>query len=62
MNGLLPIIRRKRRPLVVADAPPVVAGNVEPVEAKATDPVETIVVAEKQKASDAKITDKRSDR
>lgn len=31
MQGLYPIIRRKRVPLVVADAPPVVVGNVEPV-------------------------------
>ena len=31
MNGLFPIIRRKRTPLTVADAPPVVASNVEPV-------------------------------
>jgi hypothetical protein len=31
MQGLLPIIRRKRRPLIVADAPPVAAVDVEPV-------------------------------
>ena len=31
MQGLLPIIRRKRRPLLVADAPPVVGADVEPV-------------------------------
>ena len=39
LNQLLPIIRRKRKPLVVADAPPVVVGNVEPVQvnAKTTD-------------------------
>jgi hypothetical protein len=30
MNQLLPIIRRKRRPLVVADAPLVVIGEVAP--------------------------------
>ena len=31
-NGLYPIIRRVRRPLVVADAPPAVVENVEPVQ------------------------------
>jgi len=35
MQGLLPIIRRQRRPLVVVDAPPVVVANVEPVNAEA---------------------------
>ena len=32
MNQLLPIVRRVRRPLIVADAPPVMVGNVEVVE------------------------------
>ena len=36
MNELYPIIRRKRRPLIVEDAPPVVLGNVEPVKVEAT--------------------------
>ena len=35
MNELFPIIRRKRRPLILEDAPPVVVGNVEPVKADA---------------------------
>ena len=41
MNQLLPIIRRVRRPLIVAESepdgplPPAVVGNVEPIEAKA---------------------------
>lgn len=35
MNQLLPIIRRVRRPLLVADTPPVMVGNVEPVPASA---------------------------
>jgi hypothetical protein len=35
MNQLLPIIRRVRRPLLVADVPPAVVGNVEPVQANA---------------------------
>lgn len=35
MQGLYPIIRRKRRPLLVDDAPPVKAGSVEPVQATA---------------------------
>jgi hypothetical protein len=34
MNGLFPIIRRKRRPLIVADVPPDAAGLVQPVVAK----------------------------
>jgi hypothetical protein len=34
MNGLFPIIRRKRRPLVVADVPPVAAAPVQPVAEK----------------------------
>jgi hypothetical protein len=38
MQTLYPIIHRKRRPLVVADAPPVVVGNVEPVKAVAKTP------------------------
>ena len=37
MQDLYPIIRRKRRPLLVADAPPVAIGNVEPVKAEAED-------------------------
>jgi hypothetical protein len=35
MNNLFPIVRRKRRPLFVEDAPPVMVGNVEPVNADA---------------------------
>jgi hypothetical protein len=35
MNQLLPIIRRVRRPLLVADVPPPVVGNVEPANANA---------------------------
>lgn len=35
MQGLYPIIRRQRRPLIVLDVPPVVVGNVEPVNAEA---------------------------
>jgi hypothetical protein len=56
MNTLYPIIRRKRRPLIVADKPPVVAGNVEPVIAVATKPVEPVVAENETKASDAKAT------
>jgi len=36
MQGLYPIIRRKRRPLILDDVPPVVLGNVEPVQPQAT--------------------------
>ena len=35
VNGLYPIIRRKRRPLIVADAPPTVVADVEPVQTNA---------------------------
>lgn len=35
MNELFPIIRRKRRPLIVEDQPPVVTGSVEPVKVEA---------------------------
>jgi len=33
MTGMFPIIRRKRRPLIVAEVPPVAAGPVQPVAA-----------------------------
>jgi len=59
MDGLLPIIRRQRRPLVVADAPPVVVGNVVPV---ATKPVETVATEVEPQANDAKVTPKRNAR
>jgi len=55
MTNLYAIIRRKRRPLIVADAPPVVVGSVEPVNAVATKPVEP-VVTDKPQASDDKST------
>ena len=58
MNELLPIIRRKRRPLIVVDAPLVVVGNVEPVQAVATKPVESVVAVEPPKATDDKGTSK----
>ena len=35
MDQLYPIIRRVRRPLVVADMPPAVVGNVEPMKVDA---------------------------
>ena len=34
MQGLYPIIRRKRRPLLPVDGPPTVVGSVEPVNAE----------------------------
>ena len=58
MDGLLPIIRRKRRPLLVVDAPPVVVGDLAPVQAVATKPVETVVKKSLTKASDAKADSK----
>jgi len=54
MDGLLPIIRRKRRPLVVADAPPVVVGNVATAQAVATKPVEPVVMIAIAKLKHAK--------
>ena len=55
MTNLYPIIRRKRRPLILSDAPPVVVGNVEPGDAVASKPVEP-VVTDKPQASDDKST------
>ena len=44
MNGMYPIIRRKRRPLILADVPPVAAGPVQPVTEMP--PVETVVLTD----------------
>jgi len=44
MDGLFPIIRRKRRPLIEADVPPVAAGPVQPVAANPL--VESVVLAD----------------
>jgi hypothetical protein len=55
MDKLYPIIRRKRRPLVVADVPPAVAASVQPVAAKPlVEPVPVAPAPEKPKATDAK--------
>ena len=55
MDTLLPIIRRKRRPLIEVDAAPrVVAGNVATAEVVATKPAEPVVNKPVSKASDAK--------
>jgi len=51
---MYPIIRRKRRPLILADVPPVVAGPVQPVAEMP--PVETVPAAtasEQPKTPDA---------
>ena len=51
MDALLPIIRRKRRPLLPVDVVPLVA----PTEAKpdtASKPTETVVTDDKPKLSD----------
>jgi hypothetical protein len=45
MNGLFPIIRRKRRPLVVADVPPI------PTKTKSVQPVATVPLVEPAKIS-----------
>jgi hypothetical protein len=66
MQTLYPIIRRKRRSLMVTesspDGPPkplVVVGNVEPVQAVAALPeAEAIVPIEPTKSSDEKIPQK----
>ena len=68
MNELYPIVRRKRRPLLEADAPPVVVGNRDAVAANValeliqppTPNLEPPVTD--GKATDAKITSKRSAR
>ena len=60
MNGLYPIIRRKRRPLIAADVPSVATETGQPVASKPL--VESVVHAdgqlaepEKPKSSDAEI-------
>jgi len=50
MNGLHPIIRRKRRPLYVEDAPPIPA-KTEPVQAVAEKPV--VEPVKRKKTADA---------
>ena len=56
MEGLFPIVRRKRVPLVVEDTPPVMIGNVEPVQAVAVAPpaVVPFANAEPQNAEPAR--------
>ena len=54
MDGLFPIIRRKRRPLIEADPTRVVVGNAAPVQAVAAKPVEPAAAKAVTKASDAK--------
>jgi hypothetical protein len=44
MDKLFPIIRRKRRPLIAADAPPVAAVTGQPVAPKPL--VESVVLAD----------------
>ncbi|MGC3956628.1 MAG: hypothetical protein QM813_01230 [Verrucomicrobiota bacterium] len=55
MDALLPIIRRKRRPLLPVEVVPLVA----PIEAKsepAAKPAETLVTDEKPKLSDDEVS------
>ena len=56
MEGLFPIVRRKRVPLVVEDTPPVMIGNAEPVTVVAVEPaaVVPLVNAEPQNAEPAR--------
>jgi len=57
MNQLYPIIRRKRRPLLVDAAPPVAVVNVEPVPPVPLLPV--VEPIELPKPSDVKPSSKR---
>ena len=53
MDALLPIIRRKRRPLLPVDAvPPVVPSDAKPVDVVAPEPTEIVVTDEKPKLTD----------
>jgi hypothetical protein len=52
MNGLFPIIRRQRRPLIVADVPPVAAVTGQPVAPKPL--VESVIPADGQLAAPEK--------
>ena len=54
MNGLLPIIRRKRRPLIEVDDRPVIVGHVAAAQVAATKPVGEVATKTVTKASDAK--------
>ena len=56
MEGLFPIVRRKRVPLVVEDTPPAVIGNVEPAQAVAAESGAAVppVNAEPQSAEPAR--------
>ncbi len=68
MNGLYPIIRRVRRPLIVADAPPPAVGNIAPVVpataavVPASPIVEPVAAPEAPILSDANVTSKRKGR
>jgi hypothetical protein len=68
MNELLPIIRRKRRPLVVADASPVVLGKSvpdgppSPGQAVATLPVEPVESERQPENTNAQVTPNRNAR
>ena len=67
MNELFPIIRRKRRPLIVEDAPPVVVGNVEPPKVEAGDVQQNRTDAtdgthDKERSDDAHVTNQRESR
>jgi hypothetical protein len=63
MDGLLPIIRRQRRPLVAADAAPVLVAKEATTE-KTLPPVvtPTVVTPDKPKTNDATIPNSRSAR
>jgi hypothetical protein len=57
MNGLFPIIRRRRRPLIEADVPRGAAGDVVTVQPVATKPSEREVPKPPMPARDAKAAD-----
>jgi hypothetical protein len=63
MDTLLPIIRRKRRPLLPVESlhdlplvPTVVTAEVKPVEVVALKSAETVVTDEKPKSSDDEVS------
>ena len=65
MQNLFPIIRRKRRPLVVTDAPPVAVGDVELVSPSATEPNRTKATngtQDETRTDDAQTTSERESR
>ena len=53
MDELLPIIRRKRRPLIEVDDRPAIVGHVAAAQVAATKPAESVVSKPLTKLNDA---------